>query len=408
MKDKILIVGAGTFQLPLVERASLDHEVLVAAPVIDDRFSPYISGKLICDVRDKEKVLEYAESSDIKGVITDQTDIAVRTVAYVAEKMGLPGIGYETGCLFTDKSLMRSRMSELGIKLLPNKTVTSLDEALEFYDTIHGSVIIKPLDTQGSRGVSRCDSAGELKAKYGEASRWSSNGKVIVEKYATGREFVVEGMAADYEFRNLNIGDTEYFDLPDAFAAKTRIFPSTCSPALKQRVYDLNREIVTGFGLKQGITHSEFIMDGDDIYLIETAARGGGVFISSDLIHICTGLDTEAFLIGLATGEITSLPDAQEDLEACGYMAFYVPEGTVTEIKGLDEVRQLPFVHRNQLDELYVGKKTDTGHSDKTSRIALTVSGKTRDEVMQRMDQIRFTLEVACSGPDGVKGLIWE
>lgn len=405
---KILIVGAGTFQLPLVQAAGSRFKVLIAAPVVDDRFLPYISGKLICDVRDKEKVLDYAVSNDVCGVVTDQTDIAVRTVAYVAEKMGLPGIGYETGCLFTDKSMMRSRMKELGIKLLPNRTVSSTDEALSFYDSIGGSVILKPLDTQGSRGVSKCKGRDDILEKFREASRWSSNGKVIIEKYAEGREFVVEGMALNYEFKNLNFGDTEYFDLPDAFAAKTRIFPSSCEHALKERVYDLNRKIITGFGLKQGMTHSEFIMDGDDIYLIETAARGGGVFISSDLVHLSTGLDTEEFLLDMATGEAKELPETGEDLNACGYMAFYVPEGVITEIQGLEEVKNLDFVHRNQLDELYVGKKITSGHSDKTTRIAVTVSGETRDEVLSRMDYIRSILKVTSKGPDGNRGLIWE
>ena len=127
----ILIIGAGDFQLPLVQRASQDYNVLLAAPVISDMFRPYISDSLLIDVRNKEAILAYARANDICGVITDQTDIAVRSVAYVAENMGLPGIGYETGCLFTDKSRMRARMQQLGIKLLPNRTVSSLEEALD-------------------------------------------------------------------------------------------------------------------------------------------------------------------------------------------------------------------------------------------------------------------------------------
>ena len=121
--DNILIIGAGDFQLPLVQRASLSYNVLLAAPVISDAFKPYISDSLLIDVRDKEGILDYAGEHSICGVITDQTDIAVRSVAYVAQELGLPGIGYETGCLFTDKSLMRARMAELGIKLLPNRSM---------------------------------------------------------------------------------------------------------------------------------------------------------------------------------------------------------------------------------------------------------------------------------------------
>lgn len=406
--DNILIIGAGDFQLPLVQRASLSYNVLLAAPVISDAFKPYISDSLLIDVRDKEGILDYAGEHSICGVITDQTDIAVRSVAYVAQELGLPGIGYETGCLFTDKSLMRARMAELGIKLLPNRTVSSEEEALQFYAEIGGNVIIKPLDTQGSRGVQICRSEDELRSKYAEAARWSSNHCVLIERCATGREFVVEGIAVDYEFENACIGDTLYFDLPDAFAAKSRIFPTTADDELRNRVLDLNTKIITGFGLRQGLTHSEFIMDGDDIYLIETAARGGGVFISSDLIHYSCGLDTEGFLLDIATGKQKGLPGILPQQCVCGYLAFYIPTGKVRSVRGVQEVQSLPYVHRNQLDKLKAGIENKEGHTDKTSRLALIISAPDRDTFKERAAHIRALLQVETETPEGIKPLIWE
>ena len=404
----LLIIGAGDFQLPLVQRASLSYNVLLAAPVVSDLFKPYIKDAFLVDVRDKERILAYAKENDICGVITDQTDIAVRSVAYVAGQLGLPGIGYETGCLFTDKSLMRSRMAELGIKLLPNRTVSSLEEAEAYYGELGGDVIIKPLDTQGSRGVQICRSAAELASKYEEAARWSSNRKVLIERYATGREFVVEGLAFDYEFRNLCIGDTLYFDLPDAFAAKSRIFPTLAPDGLAQRVLDLNTRIIRGCGLRQGITHSEFIMDGDDIYLIETAARGGGVFISSDLISLSCGLDTEGFLVNIATGQQKELPAILPQQCVCGYLAFYIPVGEVVSVKGVKEVQALPFVHRNQLDKLKVGIVNKEGHTDKTSRLALIVSAPDRATFNERARLVREMLQVETLTKDGIRPLLWE
>ena len=406
--ENILIIEAGDFQLPLVQRASLSYNVLLAAPVVSDMFKPYIKDAFLTDVRDRARILEYARQNAVCGVITDQTDIAVRSVAYTAEQLGLPGIGYETGCLFTDKSRMRARMAELGIKLLPNRTVASLEEAEAYYAEIGGNVIIKPLDTQGSRGVQVCRSASELASKYEEAARWSSNHNVLIERFATGREFVVEGLAADYEFRNLCIGDTLYFDLPDAFAAKSRIFPTVVDDTLRQRVLDLNTAIITGFGLRQGITHSEFIMDGDDIYLIETAARGGGVFISSDLIRLSCGLDTEGFLLDIATGRQKGLPEIKPQQCICGYLAFYIPVGKVISVRGVREVQALPFVHRNQLDKLRVGMENREGHTDKTSRLALILSAPDRDTFEERARLVRSMLQVETETDNGIAPLIWE
>jgi carbamoyl-phosphate synthase large subunit len=322
--------------------------------------------------------------------------------------MGLPGIGYEAGCLFTDKSLMREKLKELNIPLLPNKTVHSLEEAEAYYQEIGGAVIIKPLDTQGSRGVQACYDLEELREKYPEAARWSSDHSVIVERLATGREFVVEGLSWNGQFQNLICGDTLYFDIPDAYAAKSRIVPSTADEALYQRVLERNKEIITGFGLKQGISHSEYIMDGDEIYLMETAARGGGVFISSDLISLSTGLCTEEFLLNIATGQQTEMPEILPQQCFCGYMAFYIPVGKVTKVSGVEEVKALPYVHRNQLDKLRVGVENHEGATDKTSRLAMIVSASTRDELNQRMKHIQALLDVEVETKEGTRGLIWE
>ena len=415
-RKKILIIGAGDFQLPLVQQAAKTCQVLLAAPVISAAFDPYISDRLIVDVRDESAILAFAQEHKIDGVITDQTDIAVRSVAYVAEKMGLPGIGYETGLLFTDKSRMRKRLAELGLPLLANRTVSSVEDAIAFYRELGGAkssasvrVIIKPLDTQGSRGVQVCASEQEIRDKYDEAARWSGSHEVIVEHFATGREFVVESLVLDHQYRTLCIGDTLYFDIPDAFAAKSRIFPTTADNALRQKVLDLDEKIITGFGLTHGITHSEYIMEGDEVYLIETAARGGGVFISSDLISLSSGLHTEQFLIDIALGQQKEMPRILPQQCFCGYMAFYLPVGRVIRADGIEDVLAFPFVHRTQLGKLHVGIENHEGATDKTSRLALIVSGDTREELMQHMAQVRSTLQIEVEAPDGsIRQPIWE
>ena len=124
-RKKLLVIGAGDFQLPLVQEAAKTCDVVLAAPVISADFEPFIRGRLLCDVRDEDQILAFARAQQIDGVITDQTDIAVRSVAFVAEKMGLPGIGTGTGLLFTAKSRMRARLAELGIPQLANRTTAS-------------------------------------------------------------------------------------------------------------------------------------------------------------------------------------------------------------------------------------------------------------------------------------------
>ncbi|MDO4533357.1 MAG: hypothetical protein Q4C36_06500, partial [Coriobacteriia bacterium] len=107
-KKRILIIGAGDCQLPLVESCADSCDISIAAPKVSDDFKRLISDYVLCDVRDLETILKYLDECGkrpIEGVITDGTDIPVLTVARVSDALGLPGIGEAAGRLFTDKAL---------------------------------------------------------------------------------------------------------------------------------------------------------------------------------------------------------------------------------------------------------------------------------------------------------------
>ena len=262
---KIMILGAGVYQLPILQKAAEMCEVILVAPMVSQDFKEYADKIYDLDLRRQDEILEFAQKEKIDGIITDQTDIPVRTMAYVADNMGLPGIGYDTACLFTDKGKMRQKLEELGIPVLPNKTIQSLEEAVHFFESLEGAAIIKPADNQGSRGVYKISSRMELEKYFASSKSESSTGQVVIEKYAEGREFVVEAMSLNYEYQELILGDTIYFDIENAFAAKNRIFPSNASEEICKKVSLLNERIIKGFGLKQGISHSEYVMDGDEV-----------------------------------------------------------------------------------------------------------------------------------------------
>ena len=405
--DKIMIIGAGDFQLPLVEAASRECSVILVAPAIDKRFDNYISGKYLADVREKEKILEIARNEKIQGILTDQTDIPVSTVAYVSEKLGINGIGYDISRLFTDKFLMRKKMEELNLPVLPHKLITSVDEAVSFYNENAGEIIIKPVDTQGSRGVVKVKNEGEILQAFNFAKSFSNNGSVLTEKYAAGIEFVVEAVTNNYKCQNLICGDTIYFDNKSLFSAKKRTFPSQRSAELTQRVLELNKKIVEGFGLPYGITHAEYIMDGDEIYLLEIAARGGGVYISSDLIYERTLFRPETFLINKALSKDADINIKETNLTV-GYRAFYIPTGTVETVTGIEAVKKLPYIRRHQLDKIYEGM-TVGENSNKTSRIAMIVVADSHQQWEERILEIRNILHVKVKTLAGdYQDIIWD
>lgn len=196
--------------------------------------------------------------------------------------MNLPGIGYETACIFTNKFLMREKCQELGIPTIRFRLAYGIGDAILFYEEIGCDVILKPINNQGSKGVYRISSLMmSFMQKYHEAERYSRGEPILVEEYIAGEEMVIEALTYNGVTEGLICGDTYYFNIPDTFSAKQRLFPSCKNSSLIDKALSLNKTIVEGFGLKNGITHGEYIISKEQIYLIEIAARGGGVYISS-------------------------------------------------------------------------------------------------------------------------------
>lgn len=404
-----MILGAGIYQVPIIERAKARGIYTIAVSPDGNYPGLKIADKVYYyDVRDEKKVLEAAVAEQIDGIITDQTDVAVRTVAYVAERMGLPGIGYETAKLFTDKNLMREKSRQLGLPTIPSWKVSSIEEALEKFRHLGAEAIIKPVDSQGSRGVYRIDSTEALLEKYILSERFSRAGDVIIEKYINGTEFEVDSIVADYKAETLMYADLEPYKVEGIFASTTRLYPSIESEEVVEKLLDINKRTIEGFGLKQGLTHSEYMRDQDgEIYLIEAAARGGGTFISSKIAELQSGINTSDFLIDIALGLRNTVPEFKRNLCHSGYVTFYLSEGEIVGDKGVDEVLAMDCVCLSTLNTISVGVKTQS-FTDKTSRYAIIVKGDSRAELLDNINRIRDCLKIEVKTVTGIKGPIWK
>lgn len=407
---KIMILGAGQYQMPIITRAKeFGLYTVVISPQGDYPGFAIADKSYYLDVKDMENVLAVAKEEGISGVTTDQTDIAVRTEAYVSEQLGLPGISYDCACIFTDKSLMRSKCEELGIPSIRYKASGDINEVKAFFDSIGRSAILKPVDNQGSRGVYKIDRKEEIDSLFDSAVSYSKSGKVIIEEFIEGPEYEVDSLVFDYQDQTMLYGDVIPFDIPGVFAAKIRMYPSASDDATVDRLLRYNSDIVRGFGLKQGITHSEFIVDKNSgqPYLLEAAARGGGGFISSHIVKLRTGIDTATYLIKLALGEIDEAPVVQGLPNVCCYVSFFLPEGIVTSVEGIEEVKALPYLYAHSLDDITIGKKTGP-FSDKTHRYVNVMKADTREELYKRIDHFKKTLKVVVETEDGPQGPVWE
>lgn len=406
---KIIILGAGTYQVDLIKKArELGLYTIVFSPGNYPGMK-YADKVVDVDITDKVAVLNAAEQEKPDGIISDQTDMAVESIAYACENLGLPGNSTESIKYFVDKHLMRKKCEELGLATIESTMVSSLDEAIEFLKKIGTPAIIKPVDSGGSRGVTKINCEEDLCEHYYEAASYSKNGKIIIEEFIDGMEFEVDSIVLNGYVKPLMCGDLEEFKIPNIFSSMTRLYPSVADKSVVEKLLKYDEAVIKGFGLKQGLTHSEYLMDKKtgEIYLTETAARGGGTFISSHIAELQTGIDTAEFLINMALGNYEILPEFEMEKCHCGYVAFYLPAGKVVSIDGVEEVENLQYVVKTTLDVIEIGCETKEFH-DKRNRHAIVLKASSRDELNSRISVIKDKIKINVDTSDGIKGPIWE
>lgn len=407
----IMILGAGQLQVPLLQKAKEKGlKTVVVSPGSNDPGFEYADVIVPIDVKDEEKILEAAIANKIDGIITDQTDLPVRTAAYVSGKMGLSGIPYEIGCLFTDKYLMREKCDELGIPTPRYKLVMNTEEAVEFYNSVGGTMIMKPIDSQASHGVSKITSAEQLADCFTEAASYSRNGKVLLEEWIEGTEYPVDSYTANGKCNLLAIGQYNPFSIEGTFASYETDYPANIDEKTRELIETTNKRIVEGFGLPQGRTHGEYIVSNNKCYLVEIGARGGGSFFSSDDVRYVSGFCTEDYLIDLCLGVYDGgFPLSDERHQCCCTLFFYLPElGEVKDVTGLDKVMNLDYVRRNNLDQIFVGKKT-VPVIDKGARFFLVVTAESFEERAERVAYIQKTLQIQTQLENGkIEYPIWK
>jgi hypothetical protein len=170
---------------------------------------------------------------------------------------------------------------------------------------------------------------------------------------------------------------------------RTRVATSINYPANiteKQRaiVEETVKKAVLALGIHSGMAHSEVILNGEEVKMVETGARGGGSHIFPLIIESVSGINTPVVFAQLLTGQKPNLSNIQRN--GVVYRFFNPPHGILKEVHGIEEVRTWDGV----LDVGVVKKKGEEVGNLKNSleRAGFIVaSGKDRSEAQALADK---------------------
>ena len=162
-KKKIVIIGANSFQNPLILKArALGYETHVFAwqdGAIGERTADYFYPISIVE---RDAILEKCKELRPDAVISIGSDLAMLTVNYVAGKLGLPCNSMECTEISTNKYAMRKAFRAAGVPV-PGFFEADADTTAEDLKELKLPVIVKPTDRSGSRGITKVEEWGQLK-----------------------------------------------------------------------------------------------------------------------------------------------------------------------------------------------------------------------------------------------------
>ena len=296
MQKKLMLLGGIRYLLPAIEAAHRHGCHVITVDYLPDNIAHKYSDEYHnVSIMDKEAVLALAKELQIDGILSYAVDPGVVTAAYVAEQMGLPfTCSYEAACILQDKARFRHFLSQNGFNVPNAKGYTDVEEALKDVDYFNWPVIVKPVDSAGSKGVTRVDDPKDLKAAIAHALDESHNGHFIVEDFLElyGFQSSADCFSVDGQLVYADYSDQLFDkDAANPYTPSIEIWPSSMP---KGRQEELSRELqrlITLLGCGTGLYNVESrVCKNGKAYLMEVSPRAGGNRIA-ELQRIGTGID---------------------------------------------------------------------------------------------------------------------
>jgi biotin carboxylase len=343
MKEKIVILGAGVMQGPVIKIAkelgfyTIALDGSAGAPCISmaDQFEQI-------DLKDKEGIETFARSIKSSagnlGIMTAGTDFSA-SVAWTAEKLGLPGIPYETALNASDKSRMRECFKKASLPSPEFFTITAEDA----FDSIPlpFPVVIKPVDNMGSRGCRRAGNIEEFHEAAASAIKFSRSGRAITEAYMDGPEFSVDAIVYRGEITICGLADRHIF-FPPYFIEMGHTMPTVIDEKKQAAMLDTFRLGVRALGLADGenigAAKGDIKLTSKGPMIGEIAARLSGGYMSGWTYPYSSGAQPIKAAILAAMGRE---PDGLVPVKkwTCAERAFISIPGTVKQIAGIEKAR---------------------------------------------------------------------
>lgn len=300
---KILILGAGIYQVPLIKTAKRlgIYTIVVSIPGNYPGFA--FADKIYYEnTTDYEKVLEIAKEEKIDGIVTAGTDVAVITIGKVCDELGLSGLSFNAAQIAANKLLMKTKYEEHHVRTAKFREIPiDASDVSSRIAELSFPLIFKSVDSSGSRGIVRVDSEDQFENAIKNVRENTRSDYYIVEEFIEGEEFGAQAFVYHGEVTFI-LPHGDYVFHGDTGVPIGHFAPYNLSPSVIEDAKDQLTKAIQAMGLDNCAINADFILKDEKTYVLEIGGRSGATCLA-ELVSIYYGFDYYEKILRCALGE---------------------------------------------------------------------------------------------------------
>ena len=327
---KLLMLGGSLYQTFAIKEAKrLGYYVITADYLPSNPGHKYADEYHNISTTDKEAVLKLAKKLEVDGVVAYASDPAAPSAAYVCEQMGLPTSPYKSVEILSNKDLFRQFLQENGFNCPKAMGFTTYEDALNHIDEFTLPVMVKPVDSSGSKGINKMTDKSQLKAFVEDALHYSRGKRFLIEEFIVKKGHQISGDAFSVDGKLVfHCLGNEFYD-PNCdkdFAPLGECWPFQMDHKYIEDLEEQLQRAMSLLDMKSNAYNVEAIVGEDDkVYLLELGARSGGSLIPQ-VTECATGVNMVTWVIQAAAGDPIdlSLLEGRKEMPIKGYWSNYM------------------------------------------------------------------------------------
>jgi len=349
---KLLMLGGSLYQTYAIKEAKrLGYYVITCDYLPDNPGHKYADEYHNVSTTDKEAVLKLARDLQVDGVVAYASDPAAPTAAYVCEKLGLPTSPYKSVEILSNKDLFRDFLQQHGFNCPKAMGFTNYEDALAKIDEFRLPVMVKPVDSSGSKGINKMTDKTQLKAFVEDALSYSRGKRFLIEEFIVKKGHQISGDAFSVDGKLVfHCLGNEFYD-PNCdkdFAPLGECWPFRMDHKYIEDLEQQLQRLMTLLSMRSNAYNVEAIVGEDDkVYLLELGARSGGSLIPQ-VTEYATGVNMVAWVVQAAAGEPIdlSLLEGRREMPVNGFWSNYMVHVNATgRFKGIEFNKEFKEKH---------------------------------------------------------------